>query len=111
MVEEDPIAIKYKDQFVQYTGQGTFVSKNSQEYVPVRALMKTLSGTVTSKNGVTTLSFNQKELALDKSKIITWDSQTYYPLRDITKTFGLQMKFRNSRANYVANGYPEIEIY
>ncbi|MCE5172980.1 copper amine oxidase N-terminal domain-containing protein [Paenibacillus profundus] len=111
MVEEDPIAIKYKDQFVQYTGQGTFVSKNSQEYVPVRALMKTLSGTLTSKNGVTTLSFNQKKLALDKSKIITWDSQTYYPLRDITKAFGLQMKFRNSRANYVANGYPEIEIY
>lgn len=111
MVAEDPIAIKIGDSLVQYEGQGTFFSSNGTAYAPLRDLMNGLQGSIEENNGKYIIKYAQKEMKLDKNKIMTWNHRVFYPLRDIIEGLKLRFQYTKTRTEQTEGGYKQFEIF
>ncbi|WNS42358.1 hypothetical protein [Paenibacillus sp. MMS20-IR301] len=86
----DPVPVSFNGKYMRYSGQGTFRSADLTLYSPVGELMALLGGTVASKNGRSTVSYQESSYTLDPKKQIVWKSRTYYPLKEILSALSLK---------------------
>lgn len=94
----DPVPVSFSGKYMRYSGQGTFRSADLTVYSPVGELMTLLGGTVVSKNGKSTVSYQERSYTLDPKKQILWKSRTYYPLKEILSALSLKVE---------AKGHPQ----
>lgn len=104
----DPIPVSYKGKYMRYSGQGTFRTADLTTYTPVAGLMNLLGGTVVSKNGKITVTYQEESYTLDPKKQIIWNNRTYYPTREIVTAVGLKLLTKSNVQ--AADDWMELQI-
>ncbi|MNJ49567.1 hypothetical protein D3C77_448050 [compost metagenome] len=110
LTNQDPFPIMYNGEYVKYTGQGSFRVMDGIVYTPVKDLMTALEGKVSYNKKEITVSRNGNSYQLDSSKMIMWDNQVFFPLKEIASALKLKVTGRALDHGSAYNSFAEFEL-